>query len=445
MGDDAGVSTGEELNQQDVVNDHNLNSEDCLKPSKGTGATPDNGRISRLPVTVPASNETCDRIVKQGNLKGGGCSPSMLCDLQDHDKDSATKVTDGDNSYTTEFRAVSLSANSSTWTGWAELENDPEIFTAILHGWGAKHLQVDEVLDVGQMIFEGDPSEIKGLIFLSRYQSEEQSDSTTTQSGQPKLVGTSKADTTLPWFANQISKFSCGTVALINIVMNIDDATADLSEQLNSFRKRTVTMTSKQRGIALDTHATFRDLHNSFSTKLDRMIVDVLLKDEAQKYSVRKQAEARQAKRAQGETNGTRGRRARASFTTKRKRKSASTLDEEENGFHFVAFLSVEDCVWKLDGLEKEAELLGRPNNDQTWLNIVAGELMQRMERAYNEGQECSLMSVVKSGAGTCAGERVADLEKRRKQEDWAPFIEHMLRLHAEKGDLQDKLGLVDK
>jgi len=89
--------------------------------------------------------------------------------------------------------------------------------------------------------------------------------------------------------------------------------------------------------------------------------------------------------------------------------------------------------------------LVGPIRPDQTWLNVAADDLFQKMQEAYNSGQECSLMSVAKTDTPSSQDEEqkeVRRLEKERKQEDWAPFIECMLRLHAEKGDLQEMLGL---
>lgn len=67
---------------------------------------------------------------------------------------------------------------SLTWTGWAEIENDPEIFTTLLHEWGARNLKVNEVIDIAELI-DASPDQTLGLIFLSQYVSPEKSRSAT--------------------------------------------------------------------------------------------------------------------------------------------------------------------------------------------------------------------------------------------------------------------------
>jgi ubiquitin carboxyl-terminal hydrolase L5 len=85
------------------------------------------------------------------------------------------------------------------------------------------------------------------------------------------------------WFANQVSRtrcgwclvnvcvslssktssFSCATVALMNIINNRQDV--HLGEQLDKFRSSTATLSSKDRGLALDGFDHVRNVHNSFA------------------------------------------------------------------------------------------------------------------------------------------------------------------------------------
>lgn len=43
-----------------------------------------------------------------------------------------------------------------------------------------------------------------------------------------------------------------------------------------------------------------------------------------------------------------------------RKKSKAKSSDEEDAGFHFIAFVPVQGKVWKLDGLERQPQSLGR-------------------------------------------------------------------------------------
>lgn len=385
--------------------------------------------ISHLPVQV-----------YEASIRGGGCAPSLLCDdstgeqgpdakvpnRQVRQVDSQEREEDADDDDDDDEGQAEYKA----WPGWAELENDPEIFTILLQEWGVPNVAVNEILDIADLI-TADPADILGLIFLSRYAPPDQSQPASPPPAQ-------KEPPSKPWFANQISKFSCGTVALVNILMNTHDIR--LSETLATFKHDTSHLNSKHKGIALDNHFHFRDIHNSFSTTLDRMIVDVLLKEDAQKWKHRKAAQARLVAQGDGELAKKRKRGGRAPFTHRRK-KTAAVEDDDENGFHFVAYLQAHNSVWKLDGMQPHPRLVGGIASDLTWLNIAADDLLQKMQEALESGQECSLMSVTKLNPSP-SQDQAQKLDKERKQDDWAPFIECMLRLHAEKGDLQEMLRL---
>lgn len=44
----------------------------------------------------------------------------------------------------------------------------------------------------------------------------------------------------------------------------------------------------------------------------------------------------------------------------KRKRVAKGTIDESDAGYHFIAYVPVGDSLWKLDGLERQPEKLGK-------------------------------------------------------------------------------------
>ena len=384
----------------------------------------------------------------EASLRGGGCLPSIICakstaeHLPDEDEPNQmvtlrTEQKEQDLDHDSEQDEAQ--AGHKSWPGWAELENDPEIFTILLQEWGVPNVAVNEILDIAELI-TANPHDILGLIFLSRYLPPDQLDSSAPT--QDTNTDGNKEELPKPWFANQISKFSCGTVALVNILMNAQDLR--LSETLSTFRDDTDTLNSKYKGIALDNHLHFRTVHNSFSTKLDRMIVDLLVKEDAQKWKQRKAQQARTATQ-QGQSAAKKRKKGGHAPFTRRRKKAAAVDEEDENGFHFVAYLEAHNAVWKLDGMQAHPRLVGPIPTDHTWLNVAAEDLLQKMQEALSSGQECSLMSVTKTDIAPSLDDTQKEaqrLEQVRKQEDWAPFIECMLRIHAEKGDLQEMLRL---
>lgn len=105
--------------------------------------------------------------------------------------------------------------DKATWQGWAEIENDPVchylqvlnypfrpfpnlrqiVFNVMLREWGVRSIQVNEVVPL-DTIFDSSPSSTFGLIFLSRYSTNNKE----------------KQDIAIPqglWFANQVRKTTC--------------------------------------------------------------------------------------------------------------------------------------------------------------------------------------------------------------------------------------------
>ena len=80
--------------------------------------------------------------------------------------------------------------HSLSWKGWAELENDPAIFSTLLREWGVPNVSVNEVVPIDS-IFETPSDVVFGLIFLSRW-----------------TIANSENETievpTDVWFANQV-------------------------------------------------------------------------------------------------------------------------------------------------------------------------------------------------------------------------------------------------
>ncbi|KIX01136.1 uncharacterized protein Z518_10202 [Rhinocladiella mackenziei CBS 650.93] len=310
---------------------------------------------------------------------------------------------------------------SRSWSGWAELENDPVIFTTLLREWGVPNIQVNEVVPLDS-VFDTPPyvlgllgrgfhshlrrENVFGLIFLSRWMPAETENTLIETPGDV-------------WFANQTSSFSCASVALMNIINN--HANLDLGQALNHFRAKTMNMTPKERGIALDRFDHVRDVHNSFAAPFDKMNVDLRLKQDV--------AAAEKKKKA---------------AMAKRPRKKLKEEEEEEcgdgdNGFHFVAYVPAGGFIWRMDGMERLPRKLGALSPEDNWVALVLPELQAQWETASTTALEFSLLSLtVMTDSSSLEADRI---KMERVREDWGPFIAQMVRLHAEKGDLKGTLG----
>ncbi|OAP58644.1 hypothetical protein AYL99_07734 [Fonsecaea erecta] len=296
-----------------------------------------------------------------------------------------------------------VTSQLASWRGWAEIENDPVVFSTLLREWGVPNVQVNEVVPLDS-VFEYSPQSIYGLIFLSRWVAPETENHLTEP---PAGV----------WFANQTLDNSCATVALMNIVNN--HATISLGQPLTDFRARTMNLTPMERGLALDRFDHVRDIHNSFATEFDKMSVDFHLKGAM--AAAEKKKRAAKAKRP------------------RKKRKTHDETGEEESGLHFVAYVPVGGVVWRMDGLERLPRMLGTVDEGDSWIARVLPELQAQLESAATNSLEYSLLSL--TALDDSSGLEVDKVKVERAREDWGPFLAQMVRIHADKGTLKQALG----
>jgi ubiquitin carboxyl-terminal hydrolase L5 len=190
-----------------------------------------------------------------------------------------------------------------------------------------------------------------------------------------------------------------------------------LGSELNQFRSSTNGMTPRDRGIALDGFAYIRRIHNSFSTEIDRLNVELRLKQDYQA--------AMKAKKAAASTK--RGR---------RKRKTEEEIVDQENGFHFVAYVPAGGCVWRMDGMEPFPRRIGELG--ESWVMAVLPEIQTTLGSAEGSGLEYSLLSLTSVTDSASLEDDRRRMERVR--EDWNPFIATLMRLHANRGDLKEKM-----
>ena len=98
----------------------------------------------------------------------------------------------------------------------------------------------------------------------------------------------------------------------------------------------------------------------------------------------------------------------------KKRRKRPTTVagDDQEASFHFIAYVPVEGTVWKLDGLERQPQSIGKYaqssesatssdtrtalyDNREHWVKLVGPAIMQKMEEYADEQIQFGLFAVV--------------------------------------------------
>lgn len=120
----------------------------------------------------------------------------------------------------------------------------------------------------------------------------------------------------------------------------------------------------------------------------------------------------------------------------RKRRKLTRDIDNDENGFHFIAYAPALGAVWKMDGMETSPRKIGDIPEGGDWLFAAIEDLQNQMQSAQADDLEFSLLSLVRR---TDTEDSITEAtEMQQAREDWGPFISHMVRLHAEKGDIRD-------
>lgn len=189
--------------------------------------------------------------------------------------------------------------------------------------------------------------------------------------------------------------------------MNIPDI--DIGDSIQDLRSSTVTdMTPQQRGQAVKNCDFIRNVHNSFARKSD-LFTEV--KDMRQPRTPQKPVKRKAAR-----------------FTNKKRKKV--TEEEEENAFHFIAFIPIDGKLWKLDGMDAQPMNLGPFEND--WMDLARPEISARMAAYENDAISFSLQAVCCSPLETIPtllAENIAQLlsvesELMSKDPDWSVYLD---------------------
>ncbi|RMJ25554.1 ubiquitin carboxyl-terminal hydrolase [Aspergillus sp. HF37] len=241
-------------------------------------------------------------------------------------------------------------AEKESWNGFCEIESEPALFNVMLREFGVKGVKVQEVISLDDEMLAFLSKPVYGLIFLFRWRADDPD----------------KQEATCPeqlWFANQTANNACASVALLNIVNNIEGI--DLGENLQSFKIFTKDFTPALRGDAINNFEFVKRIHNSFARKMDMLNSDLHLKNEAE------------SKRSRSSKNGN------------------DSEDSEDGGFHFIAFVPVDGKIWKFDGLERQPQDLGEYSQDD-WLELVKPNILTRMAEYEEDQIEFSILSLAK-------------------------------------------------
>ncbi|KAK0714352.1 hypothetical protein B0T21DRAFT_387073 [Apiosordaria backusii] len=284
------------------------------------------------------------------------------------------------------------------WDGWAEVESNPQLFTAILRKLGVKDARIEDVLSIDEL--PTFPPPVHGLVFLHQYKS------------MHRILQKNKPDTKV-WFAKQIATNACGTIALMNIIMNAKDLT--LGDKLSEFKEQSKDLVPALRGHMIATSTFIRAAHNMHNSRMDLLHAVRGLEDAAIKS---RRARAKNAKRT-------------ASSGRRRSGGATSTC------YHFVAFVPIGNGIWHFDGLDNEPGYVCDIEHPENWLEDIEPiiQAYATQKNAQNNENEYNLMALC--GGQQDNAQEEADAVPGR-QNHFSSAIHEWVKRLAERGKLQD-------
>ncbi|KAH6653750.1 hypothetical protein BKA67DRAFT_517801 [Truncatella angustata] len=255
-----------------------------------------------------------------------------------------------------------VSEELRSYKGWVELESEPKFFQAMLHEMGAPDLKIIELFSLDDNSLDALSKPVYGLIFLFPYDSSAQQNAEERQDCPQEL-----------WFANQTISNNCATVALMNIAMNIPDAT--YGPELQQFKDQTASLSYFGRGNAIDHNEFIRCIHNSVARRTQLLNEDLAWKNQAEA--------AERATRSKRAIKAPKGRgKVRIPVTAASNQASITRKKNQlaNAAMHYIAFVPHAGKVWEFDGLEDKPLCLGPHGGESDdWVKTAVETIQVRM------------------------------------------------------------------
>lgn len=340
---------------------------------------------------------------------------------------------------------------------WCTIESDPGVFTSLIESFGVKNVELTELWSLDddslRMLtepMEGVTASVHGLIFLFKWQSSE-GHANDVSEGVGRPLGEEETPNTL-FFARQVTHNACATQAILSVLFNaprsiesmddnekIDDEDGRrlvLGSMLSNFKSFTSAFPPDLKGEAIGSSEEIRKAHNSFGRADDAFLSD----------------------------------------PTKRQKRVAT---DDDDVFHFVAYVPHVDGVYELDGLQSGPIRVGSYTNGDgnatAWIRIARDVIQKRLAN-YSSGEiKFNLMAVVQDrrtfltsrlDALAAAGIEESDpamlqvrnelhseeekrerwnVENARRRFNYLPFCVEYLRALAGSGKLEKLVGKAKK
>ena len=215
---------------------------------------------------------------------------------------------------------------------WCTIESDPGVFSELIKNIGVKGVQVDEIIDMDILEVGNEP--VYGLIFLFKYMQ---------NSGYKPNVLTSW-DNDL-FFAKQEVQNACATQAILAILLNNTDK-LDIGPTLKELKDFTKEMDPGSRGLAISNSEKIRVEHNKFA-------------------------------------------RPEPFIFAKKKAKDGDDV------FHFVAYIHFKNAIYEIDGVQKGPILIEENVKEEEWIKKVKPSIQNRINLYSQNEIKFNLLALV--------------------------------------------------
>ncbi|PAA76912.1 hypothetical protein BOX15_Mlig012936g2 [Macrostomum lignano] len=223
---------------------------------------------------------------------------------------------------------------------WCLIESDPGVFTELIRGFGCKGVEVEEIWSLEDSI---ELKPLHGLIFLFMCEKEQQPTDT-----DESIVLDSRLEEEI-YFANQVVNNACATLAIVNLLLNVQHQDVELGDALQNLKSFSASFDSKTKGLALANSPLIRQVHNSFS------------------------------------------RQTMLEFDN-------SLAGERDEASHFIAYVPINGRLYELDGLKRGPIDHGRlPDGLPTeeWVQHAIPVIRKRMQRYASSELRFTLLAVI--------------------------------------------------
>lgn len=311
---------------------------------------------------------------------------------------------------------------------WCLIESDPGVFTELIRGFGCTGVEVEEIWSLEDSI---ELKPLHGLIFLFMCEKEHQP-----ADPDESVVLDSRLEEEI-YFANQVVNNACATLAIVNLLLNVQHADVELGDTLQNLKSFSASFDSKTKGLALANSPLIRQVHNSFS------------------------------------------RQTMLEFDN-------SLAGERDEASHFIAYVPINGRLYELDGLKRGPIDHGRlPDGLSTdeWVQHAIPVIRKRMQRYASSELRFTLLAVISDRKATlqkqldavtaaidtddgslsaAAAAEISRLteaisheeekiarykrENARRRHNYIPMVVEMLKILGERGQLNDLVDVaIDK